>query len=121
MPNGRYWSRRASGDGRAGRAAACTSGWPGDRAACCDSWPDGRNGRRPGASAPRWSGRAETVGAAACGYDAGKKLKGRKRHVVVDTLGLSLCVMVTPRRCKTVMARIRCRHCRGNSLMPTST
>lgn len=32
---------------------------------------------------------AETVGAAACGYDAGKKLKGQKRHVVVDTLGLS--------------------------------
>jgi len=22
-----------------------------------------------------------------CGYDAGKKVKGRKRHVVVDTLG----------------------------------
>ncbi|WP_220183382.1 IS5 family transposase [Sphaerisporangium album] len=38
---------------------------------------------------------AETVGAAACGYDAGKKLKGQKRHVVVDTLGLLLCVIVT--------------------------
>ncbi|WP_237110756.1 IS5 family transposase [Nonomuraea sp. MG754425] len=38
---------------------------------------------------------AETVGAAACGYDAGKKVKGQKRHVVVDTLGLLLCVMVT--------------------------
>ncbi|MBT2235832.1 IS5 family transposase [Nonomuraea sp. NEAU-A123] len=38
---------------------------------------------------------SETVGAAACGYDAGKKLKGQKRHVVVDTLGLLLCVMVT--------------------------
>ncbi|WP_185845285.1 transposase [Nonomuraea sp. WAC 01424] len=37
----------------------------------------------------------ETVGAAACGYDAGKKLKGQKRHVVVDTLGLLLCVIVT--------------------------
>ncbi|MEW9550643.1 transposase [Nonomuraea sp. NPDC050783] len=37
----------------------------------------------------------ETVSAAACGYDAGKKLKGQKRHVVVDTLGLLLCVMVT--------------------------
>src|SRR5689334_21167026 len=23
-----------------------------------------------------------------CGYDAGKKIKGRKRHLVVDTLGL---------------------------------
>jgi transposase len=29
------------------------------------------------------------------GYDAGKKVKGRKRHVVVDTLGLLLAVCVT--------------------------
>jgi putative transposase len=28
------------------------------------------------------------------GYDAGKKVKGRKRHIVVDTLGLLLLVMV---------------------------
>ena len=38
---------------------------------------------------------AETVGAAACGYDAGKKIKGQKRHIVVDTLGLLSCVLVT--------------------------
>lgn len=38
---------------------------------------------------------AETVGAASCGYDGGKKIKGQKRHVVVDTLGLLLCVIVT--------------------------
>lgn len=38
---------------------------------------------------------AETVGAATCGYDAGKKIKGQKRQVVVDTLGLLLCVIVT--------------------------
>jgi putative transposase len=30
------------------------------------------------------------------GYDAGKKIKGRKRHVIVDTLGLILTVFVTP-------------------------
>lgn len=30
-----------------------------------------------------------------CGYDAGKKVTGRKRHVVVDTLGLVLIVLVT--------------------------
>lgn len=30
-----------------------------------------------------------------CGYDAGKKVKGRKRHIVVDTLGLLLAVTVT--------------------------
>jgi len=29
------------------------------------------------------------------GYDAGKKIKGRKRHLVVDTLGLLLAVSVT--------------------------
>lgn len=29
------------------------------------------------------------------GYDAGKKVKGRKRHLVVDTLGLLLAVSVT--------------------------
>jgi putative transposase len=30
------------------------------------------------------------------GYDAGKKIKGRKRHIVVDTLGLLLIVFVHP-------------------------
>ena len=30
------------------------------------------------------------------GYDAGKKVKGRKRHVLVDTLGLVLLVLVLP-------------------------
>ncbi|MEE1791086.1 transposase [Streptomyces sp. BE308] len=29
------------------------------------------------------------------GYDAGKKVPGRKRHIVVDCLGLLLAVMVT--------------------------
>jgi putative transposase len=31
----------------------------------------------------------------ASGFDAGKKVKGRKRHIVVDTLGLLLAVSVT--------------------------
>lgn len=30
------------------------------------------------------------------GYDAGKKVSGRKRHVAVDTLGMLLAVMITP-------------------------
>ena len=30
------------------------------------------------------------------GFDAGKKVKGRKRHIVVDTLGLLLAVLVLP-------------------------
>jgi putative transposase len=29
------------------------------------------------------------------GYDAGKKINGRKRHLAVDTLGMILCVVVT--------------------------
>jgi putative transposase len=29
------------------------------------------------------------------GYDAGKKVKGRKRHILVDTLGLLLAVVIT--------------------------
>jgi transposase len=38
---------------------------------------------------------ADTVGRDSRGYDAGKRVNGRKRHVVVDTLGLLLVVMVT--------------------------
>lgn len=30
------------------------------------------------------------------GYDAGKRIKGRKRHLLVDTLGLMLGIFVTP-------------------------
>jgi len=30
-----------------------------------------------------------------CGYDAGKKVKGRKRHLAVDTLGLVLGILIT--------------------------
>lgn len=33
------------------------------------------------------------------GYDAAKKIKGRKRHLLVDTLGLVLGVVVTPADC----------------------
>ena len=32
----------------------------------------------------------------AVGYDAAKRIKGRKRHLLVDTLGLLLGVLVTP-------------------------
>ena len=62
-------------------------------------------GRRPPGRA-RWAARpaapsrgpggaaAETVGKPTRGYDAGKKTNGRKRHIIVDTLGL-LFVLVT--------------------------
>lgn len=38
---------------------------------------------------------ADTVGRDSRGYDAGKKVSGRKRHIVTDTLGLLLVVVVT--------------------------
>ena len=38
---------------------------------------------------------AETVSKPSRGFDAGKKINGRKRHIAVDTMGLLLCVLVT--------------------------
>ena len=38
---------------------------------------------------------ADTVGRATRGYDAGKKTNGRKRHIVVDTIGLLVIVLIT--------------------------
>ncbi|WP_281277733.1 transposase [Saccharothrix texasensis] len=39
---------------------------------------------------------AATVGQATREWDGGKKVAGRKRHIVVDTMGLLLAVLVTP-------------------------
>lgn len=39
---------------------------------------------------------AETVSKATRGFDAGKKVNGRKRHIAVDTLGLPAMITVTP-------------------------
>jgi transposase len=38
---------------------------------------------------------ADTVGKDSRGYDAGKKIEGRKRHIAVDVMGLILCIMAT--------------------------
>ena len=38
---------------------------------------------------------AETVGSGSRGFDAGKRVNGRKRHIAVDTVGLLICVLVT--------------------------
>src|SRR6185437_9743384 len=38
---------------------------------------------------------AETVGKPSRGYDAGKKVNGRERHIAVDTIGLLLTVLIT--------------------------
>lgn len=57
-----------------------------------------------------------TVGSATRGYDAGKKINGRKRHIAVDTLGLLLVVMVTAASAKDndagrdLLERLRTEH-----------
>ncbi|MGS2620118.1 transposase [Micromonospora sp. LZ34] len=38
---------------------------------------------------------AETVGRASRGYDVGKEVNGRKRHIAVDTCGLLLAILIT--------------------------
>jgi transposase len=38
---------------------------------------------------------SEMIARARCGYDAGKKINGTKRHLAVDTIGLLLTVLVT--------------------------
>jgi transposase len=38
---------------------------------------------------------ADTVGKPSRGYDAGKKIEGRKRHLAVDVMGLILAVVIT--------------------------
>lgn len=61
----------------------------------------GPAGRGPGSRAISGDRRlslgesGETVGKPSRGYDAGKKINGRKRHIAVDTLGLLLFVLVT--------------------------
>ncbi|GAA2344846.1 DDE transposase [Streptomyces caniferus] len=61
---------------------------------------------------------AASVPASSRGFDGGKKVNGRKRHIVVDTLGLLLAVMVTATCAtdrdagQTLLAQLRERHWR---------
>jgi transposase len=61
---------------------------------------------------------AASVPTASRGFDGGKKVNGRKRHIVVDTLGLPLAVMVTAASVtdrdagRSLLARLRERHWR---------
>jgi putative transposase len=58
-----------------------------------------RVGKNPDASAAimdSQSVKTTEEGAQSNGYDAHKNIKGRKRHLLVDTLGLPLSVYVTP-------------------------
>lgn len=57
-----------------------------------------RQGRKPAPSAASIdspSMKAATQGKDAIGFDGHKKVKGRKRHMLVDTLGLLIAVVVT--------------------------
>ncbi|WP_364703352.1 IS5 family transposase [Streptomyces ossamyceticus] len=63
-----------------------------------------------------------TVPAATRGFDAGKRINGRKRHIAVDTLGLLLVVMVTAASVsdrdagRDLLQRLRA-HCRAVTLV----
>jgi putative transposase len=56
-----------------------------------------RNGRKKHATAGCLDSQSvkTSAGPGIRGYDAGKNVKGRKRHILVDTLGLLMCVVVT--------------------------
>jgi len=57
---------------------------------------EGRNAAPSAAIVDSQSVKAgENVWRTSRGYDAGKKINGRKRHIAVDTLGLLICVLVT--------------------------
>lgn len=64
------------------------------------------------ASLDSQSVKTATPAAFAVGYDGGKKIKGRKRHLMVDTLGLVMMVVVTaasvsdPQGARLIFARL---------------
>ena len=62
------------------------------------AWERVAQGHKPvpsAASLDSQSVKTATPAALAVGFDGGKKIKGRKRHLIVDTLGLVMIVVVT--------------------------
>jgi len=61
-----------------------------------------RQGRNPQASAGSIDSQSVKTGTQgkSKSYDAGKKINGRKRHLLVDTLGLIISVFVSPADCQ---------------------
>ena len=57
-----------------------------------------RVGKKPSPTAAIMDSQSVKIGdqAGVRGYDAGKKITGRKRHIMVDTLGMLLGIMITP-------------------------
>jgi transposase len=71
--------------------------WAGlnDALRTCVRATEGKDARPTAAILDSQSVKSDPHGGAV-GYDAGKRIKGRKRHLLVDTLGLVLGVLVTP-------------------------
>ena len=78
-----------------GTPGVCRTGWLLGCAAGCGWRRDGASCRHPCSMDSQSVKAADTVGAASRGFDGGKKINGRKRHLAVDTLGLLLAVVVT--------------------------
>ena len=59
------------------------------------AWKENRHKHPTGGCLDSQSVKTTEVATAATGFDNGKKVKGRKRHLLVDTCGLLLLVAVT--------------------------
>src|SRR4051794_19151832 len=80
------------GLGRHARAPAPRALRPGSRAGGQGGEPDRRDRRQP----ERQGRRKRGARVDPSGYDAGKKVEGKKRHILVDTLGLLLTAVIHP-------------------------